>query len=307
MNIIFMGTPDFAVPALKELIFSKEHKVVAVFSQKPKAKGRGMKITKSPVHELANTHEIPVHTPSTLKKAESLKLIESIQSDIIVVVAYGFIVPKDILESKKYGCLNIHPSKLPKYRGAAPLQRTIIEGEKETAVCIMQMDEGLDTGDIILQEDFVLDQRITLQELHDKCAKLGGDLLLKALNNIETLPRVKQSNTGETYAHKLTKEESRVNWHNSAFKIDCMVRGMNPWPGVYFEFENKKIKILEAEYSNNDHSFKPGKIINKCFDIACLNGVLHIKSVKPEGKPKMSSEDYLNGNSKIIVGTTVLS
>lgn len=307
MNIIFMGTPDFAVPALQNLISSKEHNVVAVFCQRPKAKGRGMKVTKSPIHQLAESHEISVYTPTTLRKTESFELIDSISADIIVVVAYGFIIPKDILESKKHGCLNIHPSKLPKYRGAAPLQRTIIEGEEETAVCIMQMDEGLDTGDIILQEDFALDPRITLQELHDKCAQIGGDLLLKTLDNIETLPRIKQAATGETYAHKLTKEESRINWHDSAFKIDCMIRGMNPWPGVYFEFKNKKIKILEAEYSNIDHAYKAGQIINKSFDIASEKGVLHVKLVKPEGKSKMSSEDYLNGNSNIIVGSTIFS
>ena len=307
VNIIFMGTPEFAVPAHQNLIPSKEHNVVAVFSQRPKAKGRGMKITKSPIHQLAESHQISVHTPTTLRKAELLELIDSISADIIVVVAYGFIIPKDILESKKYGCLNIHPSKLPKYRGAAPLQRTIIEGEKESAVCIMQMDEGLDTGDIILQEDFALDPRITLQELHDKCAQIGGDLLLKTLDNIETLPRIKQAANGQTYAHKLTKEESRINWRDSAFKIDCMIRGMNPWPGVYFEFENKKIKILEAEYSNIDHNYEAGQIINKSFDIASEKGILHVKSVKPEGKPKMSSEDYLNGNSNIIVGSTIFS
>lgn len=300
-----MGTPDFAVPSLKNLISSKEHNVVAVFSQRPKSKGRGMKISKSPVHELADLYKIPVYTPSTLRKNESFELIDSIPADIIVVVAYGFIIPKNILESKKYGCLNIHPSKLPKYRGAAPLQRTIIEGEKETAVCIMQMDEGLDTGDIILQENFALSPRITLQELHDKCAQIGSKLLLKTLNNIETLPRIKQSDAGVTYAHKLTKEESLINWNDFAFKIDCMVRGMNPWPGVFFEFKNKKIKILETEYSNIDHSFKIGQILNKSFDIACAKGILHIKSVKPEGKPQMSAKAYLNGNNNITVGSII--
>ncbi|MDP5110536.1 MAG: methionyl-tRNA formyltransferase [Rickettsiaceae bacterium] len=305
MNVIFMGTPDFAVPSLQNLISLKEHNVVAVFSQRPKSKGRGMKIAKSPVHELADLYKIPVYTPSTLRKNESFELIDSISADIIVVVAYGFIIPKNILESKKYGCLNIHPSKLPKYRGAAPLQRTIIEGEKETAVCIMQMDEGLDTGDIILQENFALGPRITLQELHDKCAQIGAKLLLKTLNNIETLPRIKQSDAGVTYAHKLTKEESLINWNDSAFKIDCMVRGMNPWPGVFFEFKNKKIKILETEYSNIDHSFKIGQILNKSFDIACAKGILHIKSVKPEGKPQMSAKAYLNGNNDITVGSII--
>ena len=305
MNIIFMGTPDFAVPALQNLISSKEHKVVAVFSQAPKAKGRGMKIIESPIHQLAASNHIPVHTPKTLRKTEALELIASIDADIIVVVAYGFIIPKNILESKKHGCLNIHPSKLPKYRGAAPLQRTIIDGESETAVCIMQMDEGLDTGDIILQEDFALDSRITLTQLHDKCAKIGGNLLLKVFNNIETLPRIKQSDVGMTYAHKLTKEESRVNWQDSAFKIDCMVRGMNPWPGVYFEFDDKKIKILEAEYSDINHNYKPGQILNNSFDVACGTGILHIKYVKPEGKQKMLSKDYLNGNPGIVTSSVV--
>lgn len=302
-----MGTPEFAVPALQNLISSKKHKVVAVFSQAPKAKGRGMKITESPIHKLAKSNNIEVFTPETLRKAESFELIDSIDADIIVVVAYGFIIPKNILESKKHGCLNIHPSKLPKYRGAAPLQRTIIDGEKETAVCIMQMDEGLDTGDIILQEDFALDQRTTLVQLHDKCARIGGELLIEVLDNIETLPRIKQLSVGESYAHKLTKEESRIDWNDSAFKIDCMIRGMNPWPGVYFEFKDKKIKILEAEYSDIEHNYKSGQILNNLFDVACGYGVLHIKFVKPEGKPRMSSKDYLNGDSSIIINSTVFS
>jgi methionyl-tRNA formyltransferase len=302
-----MGTPDFAVPALEQLISSKDYNVVAVFSQSPKAQGRGMKITESSTHKLANFHNIPVYTPKTLRKSESFDLIESIEADIIVVVAYGFIIPKNILESKMFGCLNIHPSKLPKYRGAAPLQRTIIEGESETAVCIMQMDEWLDTGDVILQENFVLDPRITLMELHDKCSKIGGELLINTLDNIENLPRIKQSDVGETYAHKLTKEEGRIDWNDSAFKIDCMIRGMTPWPGVYFEIEGKKIKILEAEFSAEKHECKPGLILNDSFDVACGEGVLNIKMIKPEGKPKMSPKDYLNGDASIKISSTVLS
>jgi methionyl-tRNA formyltransferase len=302
-----MGTPDFAVPALERLISSEEHNVVAVFSQAPKAQGRGMKITESPTHKLANSYNIPVHTPKTLRKPESLDLVESIDADIIIVVAYGFIIPKNILESKKFGCLNIHPSKLPKYRGAAPLQRTIIDGEVETAVCIMQMDEGLDTGDVILQENFALGPRITLMELHDKCSKMGGELLIKALDNFEKLPRIKQLEAGKTYAHKLTKEESHVNWNDSAFKIDCMIRGMNPWPGVYFEIEGKKIKILEAEFSIEKHKYKPGLLLNDSFDVACGEGLLHIKMIKPEGKTKMSPKDYLNGNANIVVSSTIFS
>jgi methionyl-tRNA formyltransferase len=295
-----MGTPDFAVPALQRLIDSSQHNVVAVFSQRPKAFGRGMKVTRSAVHQLADSFSIPVYTPSSLKQKESIELVNAIAADIIVVVAYGFIIPKNILESKKYGCLNIHPSKLPKYRGAAPLQRTIINGEKETSVCIMQMDEGLDTGDVILQESFELSPSIALKDLHDKCAQIGGNLLIRCLDNIDNLPRIKQAQSGESYASKLTKEEGKINWNDSAFKIDCMVRGMNPWPGAYFMLENKVIKILEASYSDTEHSDLPGRILNKFFDVSCGKGILHIKSVKPEGKQAMSSKSYLNGNTKQI-------
>ena len=192
MNVIFMGTPLFAVPALKAILESKIHKVVAVFSQGPKAKGRGMKIAESPVHELAISYNIPVYTPSTLRNEDANKLIKSIEADIIVVTAYGFIIPKNILEAKKHGCLNIHPSDLPKYRGAAPLQRTIINGESETAVCIMQMDEGLDTGDIILEQKFHISDKITFTELHDKTSQMGAQMLVQVLDNIDKIKPFKR-------------------------------------------------------------------------------------------------------------------
>ena len=165
-------------------------------------------------------------------------------ADVIVVTAYGFIIPKTILEAKKYGCLNIHPSDLPKYRGAAPLQRTIINGENKTAVCIMQMDEGLDTGDIIIKEELAISNKITFTELHDKTSKIGARMLVHVLDNIDKVTPFKQSNKGVSYAHKLSKEESKINWYEPAFLIDCKVRGMNPWPGIYFEYQGKKIKII---------------------------------------------------------------
>ncbi|GAB4162437.1 MAG: methionyl-tRNA formyltransferase [Rickettsiaceae bacterium] len=299
MNIIFMGTPDFAVPALENLISSKDHKVTAVFTRAPKAKGRGMKLTNSPIHDLAKANNIEVFTPKTLKDDKAIEIINSIEADIIVVVAYGFIIPANILAAKKYGCLNIHPSKLPKYRGAAPLQRTIINGEKETAVCIMQMDEGLDTGDIILQRDLELSPKITLQELHDQCAKLGGGLLLEALANIDSLPRIKQLEKGASYASKLTKEEGKIDWQESSYKIGCKIRGMNPWPGVYFNQNGKVVKVLEADWTDSKHNFLPGEVIGNNFEVACGQGTLIIKSVKPEGKQKMSAADYLRGLSNL--------
>ncbi len=293
-----MGTPEFAVPALDALIDSRNHKVVAVFSQKPKPKGRYLHIHDSAVSKLANDYNIPVYTPSTLRNDEALKLVQSINADIIVVAAYGFIIPKNILDSKKYGCLNIHPSKLPKYRGAAPLQRTIINGEKETAVCIMQMDENLDTGDILMQRNFDIPLDITLQELHDKCATLGAEMLIDVLDNITNLIPKKQDEKGATYAHKLTKKESIINWEESAFFIDCKVRGMNPWPGVYFEYQTKKIKIIKAQYLNIEHKELPGTILdekNKFLDIACKNGALRILQVQPEGKKIMDAKDWQRG------------
>ena len=292
-----MGTPEFAVPALRYLISSSDHKIKAVFTRARKAQGRGMKLTNSPIHDLALSHNIDVYTLKTLRNEEAFKLIDSIRADIIIVVAYGFIIPKNILTAKKYGCLNIHPSKLPKYRGAAPLQRTIINGETETSVCIMQMDEGIDTGDIILQKDLILNSKITFLELHDQCAQIGGKLLLEVLENIENLPRIKQSERGVSYADKLTKEEAKVDWHDSAFNIDCKIRGMNPWPGAYFIHDSKTIKILEATCTNNEHKSNPGEILNSDFEVACGSGTLIIKYLKPEGKPKMLATDYLRGVS----------
>lgn len=294
MNIIFMGTPDFAVPSLQELIDS-EHRVTAVFTRAPKPKGRGMQLAKSPVHELADMHNIDVYTPKTLKSEDVEKTIKLLEADVVVVVAYGFIVPKNILESKKYGSLNIHPSKLPKYRGAAPLQRTIINGERETAVCIMQMDAGMDTGDIIMQQDIELPQNTTLQKLHDDCAKLGADLLLKTLENIDVLPREKQPKHCPVYADKLTKDEGDVDWNASAYDIDCKVRGMNPWPGVFFEYKGKKIKIIESLVVSKNHDKAPGDLLSEEFQIACGSGSLLLKTIKPEGKQKMSGSDYLRG------------
>jgi len=290
-----MGTPQFAVPALKSIIDSKKHEVVAVFTQRPKAKNRGMKEENSPVHDLALKHNIPVYTPNTLKNSDALDLINSMTADIIVVVAYGFIIPQAILEAKKHGCLNIHPSKLPRYRGAAPLQRTVINGEKETAVCIMQMDAGVDTGDIILEKHLNLSAKITLQELHDICAQIGSELLIEVLDNIDTLPRIKQSETGASYAPKLTKEEGRVNWQESAYRIECKVRGMNPWPGVYFEYEDRLIKILAANYVNLEHTLTPGTVMNKELHIACGEGVLVIEKLQQAGKKPLAVEEFIRG------------
>ncbi|WP_147141796.1 methionyl-tRNA formyltransferase [Rickettsia asiatica] len=295
MKVIFMGTPEFAVPALKKLI--THHEVMAVFTQQPKAKGRGLNLAKSPIHQLAFEHQIPVYTPSTLRNDEIINLINKVNADIIVVIAYGFIVPKAILEAKKYGCLNIHPSDLPRHRGAAPLQRTIIEGDRKSSVCIMRMDAGLDTGDILMKEDFDLEERTTLKELHNKCANLGAELLIKTLANIDNIVLIKQSSDGVTYAHKLTKAEGKINWHESAYKIDCKIRGMNPWPGAYFSYNDKIIKILKAEYLNADHHFTSGTVISDKLEIACGSGILRVKILQQEGKRALPTSEFLHGTN----------
>jgi methionyl-tRNA formyltransferase len=295
MKIIFMGTPDFALPSFKKILTSGHHEIVATFTQKAKPKGRGMKIDSSPVQKIAEDNGIAVYSPTSLKALESYDLINSIEADIIVVVAYGFIIPQSVIDSKQYGCLNIHPSKLPKYRGAAPLQRTIINGDRETSVCIMQMDSGLDTGNIILQQDLLLDEAITLPQLHDMCAEVGGQLLLKVLDNINSLPSQPQSQDGVVYAHKLTKAESLINWQNDAFQIDCQIRGMTPWPGAYFVYEGKNIKILEAKCINKTHASQAGELINNNFEVACGTGVLQVKMLQPAGKNKMNAPDFLRG------------
>lgn len=293
MKIIFMGTPDFAMPSLNELIDS-ENEVVAVFTQAPKPKGRGMKLTKSPIHNLAEDNGIKVYTPKTLRSEEVADIINSTEADIIVVVAYGMIVPKNILVAKKYGCLNIHPSKLPRHRGAAPLQRTVMEGDAETEVCIMQMDEGLDTGPVLLRESFGIKEDITLSELHDVCAKKGAKLLLDVLDNIDTLEAQVQSDQGVTYAHKLSKEEGKIDWHEDAVTIERKFRAMNPWPGVYFEHEGQSIKIVKAKaVSCEEVDIQPGEIIRDQMMIKCKSGAFEIDEIKRPGKPATQFAEFI--------------
>lgn len=299
-----MGTPEFAVPTLERLVNNSKHQVAAVFTQQPKAKGRGMKEEKSPVHNLALKYNIPTYTPISLKSEEVTKLLDSVAAEVIVVIAYGFLIPPAILSAKKYGCLNIHPSSLPRHRGAAPLQYTIIEGDKNSAVCIMQMDEGFDTGDVILKQEFSIEPRITLPVLHDKCAAIGADLLIKVLDNIDHLPKVKQDGLGVSYAAKLKKEQGRINWTESAYKIDCKIRGMNPWPGVYFTYGAKIIKVLAADYSEEDTGLPAGTVANDSLVISCGTGTLIIKLVQLEGKRPMETKDFILG-FKIPAGTVL--
>lgn len=321
MKIIFMGTPDFAVPALKELIASP-HEIVAVYTQTPKAANRGMKISKSKVHEVAEANNLKVFTPTTLKSAEEQNNFKDFNADIAVVAAYGMLLPKEILIGTKYGCINTHPSLLPRWRGAAPLQRTLIEGDKKSAVCIMKMDEGLDTGDIILQENFDIPASWNLENLHNYCAEVGAKLTLKAIAQIAdgSAKYIKQSETGVLYAKKIKKEDELINFNNSGEKIINQIRGLSHFPGAYFIYEGLRYKIFEAEFlparhceesllrSNPEKTFtglpnsqdvnlndETNLAINDKFQIACADGLICPKVIQKEGKTKMKIEDFLKG------------
>lgn len=285
-KIIFMGTPGFAVPALKTLAAS-EHEIVAVYTAPPKPAGRGKELRKSAVHEEAERLGLKVLTPASLK-TETLP-----ESDIAVVAAYGLLLPEHILKGPKFGCINIHPSLLPRWRGAAPLQRTIMAGDKETAVCIMQMDKGLDTGDILAIEKFSVG-KMTVGELHDKCAELGAKMTLDVVNNIENLKPQKQSEEGVTYAKKLTREDEKIDWNKSAEEIDNQVRGLNPFPGAYFEYNGEKIKVLAVDVVSG--AGKPGTVLDDVLTIACGSGAVRIQELQKPGKRVMSTKEFLNGS-----------
>lgn len=290
-----MGTPDFAVPALQGLIAS-EHEVVAVYTAQPRPAGRGKKLRQSAVHDVAEAAGLDVRTPSSLK-TESLP-----ECDIAVVVAYGLLLPQHVLDAPKYGCLNIHPSALPRWRGAAPLQRTIMAGDVSTAVCIMQMDAGLDTGAVLMREDFDLPAKMTAGELHDKCAEIGAKLTLETIANIAGLQPEIQPEDGVTYAKKILKDDERIDWSKTAVEIECQIRGLNPFPGAYFEYDGQKVKVHAADVV--DAEGDAGVALDDKLTIACGQGALKVVNLQKAGKRAMSAADFLSGN-KIPAGTNL--
>ncbi len=292
-----MSSSGFGVPALKKLLdkTNHNHEVVAVFTHPPKPKGRGLKFVKSEIHQIAEEYSIEVCTPNNLKSKENQDLVNNIDADIIVVVSYGFIIPLAILESKKYGCINIHPSALPKYRGAAPLQYTILNGDTRTAVCIMQMDVGIDTGDILLRKDFDISDRINFPQLHEITSEIGAEMLIEVLNKIDIIPRMKQPLEEASYASKITKDMGKIDWNETAESIDRKVRAMNPYPSSYFYYNNSMIKVLSSSYRNETHQMQPGTAINDNLEIACKDGVLVIEELQLEGRKAMKVKEFLRG------------
>lgn len=304
-RLVFMGTPAFAVPTLQCLI-DRGQQVVAVYTQPPRPAGRGHKETPSPVHQLAEKHHIPVFTPSSLKSPEVQAQFRSHQADAAIVAAYGLLLPKPILEAFPMGCINVHPSLLPRWRGAAPIPRTIMAGDRETAMTIMQMDEGLDTGDMLLSERFAISDGSTAGELHDRLASMAGPMVLQALDGLKdgSITAIPQPQEGVTYAHKITKEEAHIDWHRPAPYVRNHILGLSPWPGAWTEYEGEKLKLLEAEAINTPAAAAPGTVLDDRLTIACEQGTLRPTLVQRPGKKPMATEDMLRGHP-IATGTVL--
>jgi len=293
LRIVFMGTPAFAAVALKALV-DAGHDVVAVYSQPPRPGGRrGLELQKSPVHALAEELGIAVRTPVSLKNAEEAAAFAALNADVAVVAAYGLILPKLVLEAPRRGCLNIHASLLPRWRGAAPIQRAIMAGDKETGVTIMQMEEGLDTGSMLLKEERAIDADMNAGSLHDSLAEIGARLVVQALEQLPDLSPVPQPADGVTYAAKVSKEECRIEWRRSAVELDPHVRGLSSAPGAFTEINGERLTILAADLAAG--SGAPGTTIDDRLTIACGEGALRPTLVKRAGKRAMSAEEMLRG------------
>lgn len=312
MRIVFMGTPDFAVGAL-EAILQAGHQVAAVVTQPDKPKGRGKEIQMTPVKACAVSHGITVYQPVKVKEKEAVETLRNYNADIFVVAAFGQLLSEEILSMPKYGCVNIHASLLPKYRGAGPIQWAIINGEEKTGVTIMQMDKGLDTGDMLLKEEVRIEPKETGDSLHDKLAAVGARLIVEALAKLELgeLVPEKQKDEETCYAKRLQKSMGRIDWQQSAKKLDCLIRGLISWPGAYTVLRGKNLKIWEVEAVEKQGSalqgltgqmdldhVVPGTVViveRDAFYVKTGKGILKILAVQPEGKKRMTVKEFLLG------------
>ncbi len=298
LRLAFMGTPDFSVPALAELI-AAGHDVVAVYSQPPRKSGRGMAETPTPVHTFAQAQGIEVRTPEKLKAADIQADFAALDLDAAIVAAYGLILPKPILDAPRLGCLNIHASLLPRWRGAAPIQRAIMAGDKETGVAIMQMEAGLDTGPVLLAERTQIGAHETAGELHDRLSLIGGGLMVRALAALErdTLEASVQPDKGVTYAAKIDKGEARIDWTRPAAELDCHIRGLSPFPGAWCEMEKDgnpvRVKVLRA--MPVEASGAAGTALDDALTIACGSSALRLEQVQRAGKGVQQANEFLRG------------
>lgn len=299
MRIVFMGTPDFSVPALEALV-EGGHEVVAAITQPDKPKGRGKAVLMTPVKEKAMELGIPVYQPVKVREPEFVEKLRQMEPDAIVVVAFGQILPKSILEIPRYGCVNIHASLLPKYRGAAPIQWAVIDGERESGVTTMFMNEGLDTGDMLEKEAVTLDPKETGGSLHDKLSAIGGRLILSTLKGLEdgTLKGTPQTDEGTCYAKMLKKSLGDIDWTMDAAAIERLIRGLNPWPSAYTCLHGKTLKIWDGDVLEREYGVEPGTVAEVAKDrlvVQTGQGSLVIRSLQLEGKKRMDAGDFLRG------------
>ena len=313
MRIVFMGTPDFSVPALKALV-EVGHQVIAVVTQPDKPKGRGKEVQMTPVKIQAMEYGIPVYQPAKVREASFVEVLQGMEADVYVVIAFGQLLPKAVLELPKYGCINIHASLLPKYRGAAPIQWCVIDGERETGITTMMMDVGLDTGDMLEKTVIPIEEKETGGSLHDKLSLAGGALILSTLKKLEegTLVRTPQTDEGTCYAKMLTKSLGDIDWNQSAVSIERLIRGLNPWPSAYTLWNGKTIKIWSADVTTSreaaaflsesgvpsETGITPGTVV--CSDkhslVVCTgDGLLSVRELQMEGKKRMDTPAFLRG------------
>jgi len=305
MRIVFAGTPIFAEIQLQALLQAK-HNIVAVYTQPDKPAGRGQHLQMSPVKILAQRHHIPVEQPISLKSSEALATLEQYQADVMIVAAYGLLLPEAILKLPRFGCINVHASILPRWRGASPIQQAILAGDQETGISLMQMDIGLDTGDILAQRNCEITKEDTSETLHDKLAQLGAELLVEKLEEITHSPTPrKQSdmNTSVTHAGKITKEQGRIDWHTSAKEIDQKIRAFNPWPVAFTYVGDALIRIWKAHVIEDAHySSAPGTIVahEPALHVATSNGALCIEQAQLPGKKVMPMSEILKGHAHLF-------
>lgn len=290
MRVIFMGTPEFSVPVLEAL--AARHEIAAVYSQPPRPAGRGKKDRPSPVHARAEELGLPVRTPRNLKSAEDRAALAALDADVAVVVAYGLILPQAVLDAPRQGCLNIHASLLPRWRGAAPIHRAIMAGDTETGICVMRMEAGLDTGPVLLREATPIGPTDTTGDLHDRLSAMGARMILDALDRLPGLIAQPQPETGVTYAAKIDKAEARIDWSRPAAELVRHINGLSPFPGAWCEIHGERIKLLRAAPAEG--AAPPGTVLHD-FTIACGTGALTVLEAQREGKRPLPVADILRG------------
>ena len=295
MKIVFMGTPEFALPVLQKL--NQKHEIVCVYTRAPKEAGRGKELQKSPVHLWAEKNGIDVRTPKSLRGPEEQEKFAALNADVSIVAAYGLILPKAIIEAFPKGCLNVHGSLLPRWRGAAPMQRAIEAGDDKTGITIMQVVEALDAGAMYAKGEIVIDADMTVGILHDKMAELGADLMVDVLDNLDNIKPVAQDESLVTYAAKIEKEESKLDFGSNAEILERKIRAFNPYPATYFEYNGERFKLLKCKVVENDKGLKAGELWqdNKRLIIGCSDKALEVLQIQRQGKKAMTTAELLRG------------